>query len=79
MQMRNRLAVGVGILDKFKDELHLVLVVVNGNFLIESMDTEGRSISGEEIMSNVTAQELSQSTLPASLSPHKIDPSMGAR
>lgn len=46
MQMRNWLFVSVGILDELKDELHLVLVVLNGNFLIDSMDTEGRSVSG---------------------------------
>lgn len=39
MQMRNWLFVSVGILDELKDELHLVLVVLNGNFLIDSMDT----------------------------------------
>lgn len=49
MQMRNWLFVSVGILDELKDELHLVLVVLNRNFLIDSMDTEGRSVSGEEI------------------------------
>lgn len=39
MQMRNWLFVSVGILDELKDELHLVLVVLNRNFLIDSMDT----------------------------------------
>lgn len=37
--MRNWLAVGVSILDQLKDELHLVLVALNGDFLIDSMDT----------------------------------------
>lgn len=39
MLMRNWLAVGVSILDQLKDELHLVLVALNGDFLIDSMDT----------------------------------------
>lgn len=44
MQMRNWLLVGVSILDQLKDELHLVLVVLHGDFLVDSMDAEGRSI-----------------------------------
>lgn len=44
MQMRNWLLVGVSILDQLKDELHLVLVVPHGDFLVDSMDAEGRSI-----------------------------------
>lgn len=44
--MRNWLLVGVSILDQLKDELHLVLVVLHGDFLVDSMDAEGRSILG---------------------------------
>lgn len=50
MQMRNWLFVSVGILDELKDELHLVLVVLNGNFLIDSMDTtEVLRVQGEGV------------------------------
>lgn len=64
--MRNWLLVGVSILDQLKDELHLVLVVPHGDFLVDSMDTEGRSIlgGGDKGQMMYVAQELAQNTLP---------------
>lgn len=73
--MRNWLLVGVSILDQLKDELHLVLVVLHGDFLVDSMDTEGRSIlgGGDKGQMMYVAQELAQNTLPGSPPPHMAD------
>lgn len=69
--MRNWLLVGVSILDQLKDELHLVLVVPHRDFLVDSMDTEGRSIwgGGDKGQMMYVAQELAQNTLPGSPPP----------
>lgn len=43
MQARNRLPVCVRILDQLKDEFHLGLVGLDRDFLIDSMDAEGKT------------------------------------